>query len=640
MISAEQRLIDELACGGAPFALLCRSENESGAVIELLRGELHEVPSTAGLPDTPTCARDSHDLLAILPYRVVGERGFAHRPDAVPISYLRVTQQFRLDRERFRDAVPDRRIEVADGDFDLGDTEYAELVARVIAEEIGRGAGANFVLRRTWQGRIQGWDVRTGLALFARLLAGERSAYWTFLVYTGDRMLIGASPERHVSLDRGQVVMTPISGTYRYPDGGPTTGGVLNFLADGKEANELYMVLDEELKMMCQLCDDPYVRGPELQEMAHLAHTRYVISGHSDRDYREVLRATLLAPTVTGSPLENACRVIARFEPDGRGYYAGVLALIGRDERGARRMDSAIMIRTADIDRSGGMRIGVGATVVRDSDPAAEAQETRAKAAGLLNALQHNIIRPSYPDVGGRDAVRRALAARNRPLAPLWLEPAPSSPEHAGRTAVIIDGEDSFTAMGARLLRALGFAVTVTRFDAPLDPLGFDLAVVGPGPGDPRDLADPKVARLRALTHELLASEKPFFSVCLGHQVLSGVLGLPVRRRSVSNQGVLRVIDLFGNPEPVYFYNAFEAHSATDFFETPHRTRPVAVSRDPRTGEVHALRGDGFASLQFHPASVMSRNGSAIVAELVSGLLTPAELSAAAVDKVGECSLN
>ncbi len=126
-----------------------------------------------------------------------------------------------------------------------------------------------------------------------------------------------------MSLDDGVAVMNPISGTFRYPRGGPTVSSVLDFLADGKETHELYMVLDEELKMMSRVCDDAHVVGPHLKEMAHLAHTEYRIVGRTARDVREVLRETLLAPTVTGSPVQSACRVIAAFEPGGRGYYSG-----------------------------------------------------------------------------------------------------------------------------------------------------------------------------------------------------------------------------------------------------------------------------------------------------------------------------
>ncbi len=50
------------------------------------------------------------------------------------------------------------------------------------------------------------------------------------------------------------------------------------------------------------------------------------------------------------------------------------------------------------------------------------------------------------------------------------------------------------------------------------------------------------------------------------------------------------------------------------------------------TGEVHGLRGPGFTSVQFHPESVMTRNGAAILDSLVTGALAPvphpAELTA------------
>ncbi|MFL4341875.1 chorismate-binding protein, partial [Pseudomonas aeruginosa] len=98
-------------------------------------------------------------------------------------------------------------------------------------------------------------------------------------------------------------------------------------------------------------------------------------------------RETLFAPTVTGSPLESACRVIRRYEPQGRGYYSGVAALIGGDGQGGRTLDSAILIRTAEIEGDGRLRIGVGSTIVRHSDPLGEAAESRAKASGLLAAL-------------------------------------------------------------------------------------------------------------------------------------------------------------------------------------------------------------------------------------------------------------
>ncbi|EZO07453.1 hypothetical protein AJ63_06325, partial [Pseudomonas aeruginosa 3576] len=44
---------------------------------------------------------------------------------------------------------------------------------------------------------------------------------------------------------------------------------------------------------------------------------------------------------------------------------------------------------------------------------------------------------------------------------------------------------------------------------------------------------------------------------------------------------------------------------------------PIEISRDRETGEVHALRGPRFASMQFHPESVLTREGPRIIADLL-----------------------
>src|SRR5262249_2039500 len=285
--------------------------------------------------------------------------------------------------------------------------------------EIGTGEGANFVLKRSFLAQVEDYSVGAALAVFDRLLHGESGAHWTFLVHTGERTLIGASPERHLTLLDGVPTMNPISGTYRYPRTGVTLSGLLDFLADRKESDELYMVLDEELKMMGRICaTGGQVTGPRLKPMARLAHTEYLVEGRSTLDVRGVLRQTMFAPTVTGSPLENACRVIARHERTGRGYYSGVLALVGRDRTGARTLDSTIVIRTADVDAAGRLRIDVGATLVRHSDPNSEAAETRAKAATLLAAFGLD-----QPGPGAGPAAAEPVAAggpgAGRPVAAL-----------------------------------------------------------------------------------------------------------------------------------------------------------------------------------------------------------------------------
>ena len=148
------------------------------------------------------------------------------------------------------------------------------------------------------------------------------------------------------------------------------------------------MVVDEELKMMCDICHEGgQVLGPFLKPMTHLIHTEYLLAGRSDRDHREILRDTMYAATVTGAPVENACRLIADYEPEGRGYYGAALALFGRSPDGTPTMDSPILIRTADVSPAGELKVTAGATLVRDSDAAYEVAETRAKAGGILSAF-------------------------------------------------------------------------------------------------------------------------------------------------------------------------------------------------------------------------------------------------------------
>ncbi|WP_416967135.1 anthranilate synthase family protein [Streptomyces sp. 4F14] len=596
-----------------PFALLRRrTPGHDADTVELLIGRTEVYDRLAGLPD---------EGLALIPFRQIRERGFDVRDDGTPLTVLLPEETHVLTLDEALAQLPSHDVRVTGGRFDVDDEEYGEIVGRVLRDEIGSGEGANFVIRRTYEGEIEGFGRADALALFRRLLEGERGAYWTFVVHTGERTLVGASPEVHVRMSGGTVVMNPISGTYRYPAEGPTPEHLLDFLADGKEIEELSMVVDEELKMMCTVGDmGGVVIGPRLKEMAHLAHTEYELRGKSSLDVRDVLRETLFAATVTGSPVQNACRVIERHESGGRGYYAGALALLGRDAGGAQTLDSPILIRTADISAEGRLKVSVGATLVRGSDPAGEVAETHAKAAGVLAALGVRPSRPrseqGRPRLSDDPRVRAALDSRRGSLAPFWLRMQEPSATSAGH-ALVVDGEDTFTAMLAHVLRTGGFEVTVRRYDEP----GLRAAVLahpgpvvlGPGPGDPSDLADPKMRFLRELAAELLRGHRHgVLGVCLGHELIAAELGMGIVRKEVPFQGAQVEIDLFGRAETVGFYNSFVARCGKEI-------DGVEVSR-AENGEVHALRGPGFAGVQFHPESVLTINGAEIVRELLGAV--------------------
>ncbi|MDQ0388240.1 phenazine biosynthesis protein phzE [Streptomyces sp. DSM 42143] len=611
--------LDGLLADPRPFALLRRrTPGHDHDTVELLLGPVTEHDRLADLPG---------EGLALVPFRQIRERGFDVRDDGTPLLVLTPEERYDVPLADVLAALPAHDVRVEGGGFDVDDEEYAEIVGRVLDEEIGAGEGANFVIRRTYEGRIDGFGRADALALFRRLLEGERGAYWTFVVHTGDRTLVGASPEVHVRMSGGTVVMNPISGTYRYPAEGPTPEHLLGFLADGKEIEELSMVVDEELKMMCTVGDmGGVVVGPRLKEMAHLAHTEYELRGKSSLDVREVLKETMFAATVTGSPVQNACRVIERHEAGGRGYYAGALALLGSDSGGAQTLDSPILIRTADIDAGGRLRVPVGATLVRGSDPEGEVAETHAKAAGVLAALGVRPSRPraeaGRPKLADDPRVRAALDGRRASLAPFWLRMQEPSDALTGH-ALVVDGEDTFTAMLAHVLRSSGLAVSVRRYDEEglrEAVLGHEGPVVlGPGPGDPSDPADPKMRFLRALTADVLRQRRHgVLGVCLGHELIAAELGLEIVRKEVPYQGAQTEIDLFGRRETVGFYNSFTAR-CDDGAALELAAHGVEVSR-AAGGEVHALRGPGFAGVQFHPESVLTLNGAAIVRELAGQL--------------------
>jgi phenazine biosynthesis protein phzE len=461
-------------------------------------------------------------------------------------------------------------------------------------------------------------------------LIHEYGAYWTFLFYDGEQYHIGASPERHISSRKGEVRMNPISGTFRkgeYTSTADCCAGVLSFLEDEKEIYELFMVVDEELKIMAELCEGGgTVIGPMLKEMSRLMHTEYVLIGRSKRDPISLFRGGMFAPTVTGSPLQSAFRVIESYEPSSRGYYGAALMLLGRDADGDATMDAPITIRTFAVDRQGHATARVGATLVRRSKPADEVKETEAKIAGLLNAVRQTSLsslppsrRPEkiLPQIDPEE-IHVRLHRRNLYLSRFWFEPQHldfnAVPALANKKIVIIDNEDSFSVMLKRMLEQMGAQITLTSFADYDGDLPTDLTIVGPGPGDPNDESDPKMVKVRGIVERLLLSKRPFLAECLGHQILCRVLGLRVARKDLPFQGTQEQIDFFGRQERVGFYNTFCGMAEVELDE-------VAVASDPTTKEIHALRGPSFLGVQFHLESILTPSGYALLRDAVLDLL-------------------
>lgn len=614
------------------FAVIRRNGLEE---VDVISGPIVDVQNLADIPlETGPNARD---VLVLVPYRQVRERGYAAQDDGTPLRCLIVNERDTVSVREALESLPDLEVPTDSLGFDTPDEEYAEIVRRVIDHEIGQGEGANFVIRRSFRATTPVSPAAAVLTWLRTLLVTEPGAYWTFAVHTPGHSLVGATPERHISVKNGLVTMNPISGTFRHPVEGPTRAGALRFLADAKESEELFMVVDEEMKMMSAVCPGGgRILGPYLKQMSKLSHTEYLLEGRTKLDPRDVLRTTMFAPTVTGSPMENACAVIDRHEEGGRGYYSGVLAFFesqASHEGDPYALDAPILIRTAHVDANGLISVSAGATLVRMSTPEGEVAETRTKAAGVLSALGL-IARDPVPDsieLNKQPGVAAALAARNEKLASFWMDSqgTKEDPPFAQRTALVIDCGDQFTEMLAHQLRHLGMNTSVIRWDSVKDASSYDLVVFGPGPGDPRQTGI-RMTTVRSLMRARLISGKPLLAVCLSHQILSLLAGLPVEPLPSPRQGVRLEVDVFGSRAAIGFYNTFSAIRTVDQVRTPKLD--LEISADETV--VSALRGDGVASIQGHLESVLSTDGLTTLERLIRMAFATAPVSGQAMNQL------
>lgn len=611
-----------------PFFLM-RRKNEARVLVctgDIAKfRELDEIPLVEGASAEGGVGAEAFDTVNLVPFAQARERGFPVHDDGEPIVSLQIKHWAYHALEDVIDAIPNIALTVGDLEFSTTPEEYEAIIRRIVQEEIGGGQGANFVIARRGTVDLPGITGEGVLSIFRSLLLNEFGTYWTFAFFDGEHYHIGVSPERHISAQRGEVMMNPISGTFRknpQASAQQNQDAFLDFLRDEKEIFELFMVSDEELKIMCEICDHGgAVIGPLLKEMSRLIHTEYLLMGKSGRSLTELLRRSMFAPTVTGSPVLSAFRVIKRYETESRGYYGGTIGLIGRDAEGQPTLDAPITIRTIQIDREGKAVVRVGTTLVRGSDPASEVKETEVKIAGLINAIraagQQRAPQVRLLEGVDQETVQILLQGRNQYLSRFWFEPQSANfcevPELRGKTVTIVDAEDDFTMMIKRLIAQMGAQVRVVSFEHYRED-DADILLCGPGPGDPTAVDDPKMRRMTEIIRSRLDSKRPMFAVCLSHQILCHQLGLPVVSKEVPFQGAQEQIDLFGTPERVGFYNTFTGIA--------DRAIPgVEFSYDPATREIHAIRSEHFYGVQFHAESILTTRGYDITRQILMRLL-------------------
>ncbi|MEV6300914.1 anthranilate synthase component I [Actinoplanes sp. NPDC051861] len=222
-----------------------------------------------------------------------------------------------------------------------------------------------------------------------RVLRATNPSPYMYLLRFDDFDIVGSSPEAHLKVSNNRTALLhPIAGT-RWRGATPEQDAALaaELLADPKERSEHVMLVDLGRNDLGRVCEPGTVEVPEFARIERYSHVMHIVSTvvgrlREDRSAFDALAATFPAGTLSGAPKVRAMEIIEELEPTRRGLYGGTVGYFGF----TGDMDMAIAIRTALI-KDGVAYVGAGAGIVADSDPAAEEQETRNKAAAVLAAI-------------------------------------------------------------------------------------------------------------------------------------------------------------------------------------------------------------------------------------------------------------
>ncbi|MBX9603306.1 MAG: anthranilate synthase component I [Bryobacteraceae bacterium] len=460
----------------------------------------------------------------------------------------------------------------------VSDHTPAEYMANVETVREGMRIG-NFyevVLRQTFSTTYSGKPSE----LFKGIQQASPSPYEFFLQF-GDEQLIGASPEMFVRVEGRRVETCPISGTARRT-GDPIRDAesIRELLNSAKEESELTMCsdVDRNDKSRVSVPGSVKVIGRRLIESyAGVFHTVDHVEGILDGrfDSLDAFLTHMWAVTVIGAPKKSAAQAIEDLERDARGWYGGAVGMLSMDGT----MNTGILIRTVHL-RDGIARYPVGATLLYDSVPEAEEQETRMKATGFFRVMQP----PADP----------AAAADTAP------------DQGRGVRLLLVDNDDCFIHTLANYARQTGADVVTYRAGFPLSlirEIAPDVILISPGPGRPADFGVPGLVRHAA---EL---EIPTFGVCLGLQGIVeafggelGVLDYPMHGKpslvSHTGEGVFE-----GLPSP---FRVGRYHSL--FAKPEHLPAALEVTARTEDGVIMGVRHRHLPieAVQFHPESILS----------------------------------
>ena len=230
---------------------------------------------------------------------------------------------------------------------------------------------------------------------YRRLRTGDPSLFAAYLdlgpsPLTGQpRAILSASPEPFLAVNPQGVVSTdPIKGTRpRGRDRAEDRALACELLNSAKDRAENVMIVDVLRNDLGRVCRPGSVRVPRLCRLERTVAVQHLVSTITGRlepgkDAFDLLAVSFPGGSITGAPKIRAMEILEGLEPVRRGPYTGALGWFGPD--GA--MQTSILIRTFVADGRR-LTLHVGGGITYQSDPAAEWDETVAKARGPLGAI-------------------------------------------------------------------------------------------------------------------------------------------------------------------------------------------------------------------------------------------------------------
>jgi anthranilate synthase len=436
--------------------------------------------------------------------------------------------------------------------------------------------------------------------VFDRLKRANPAPYGSLVNLGEGEFLVSASPEMYVRVEGSRIETCPICGTIRRgADAIEDADRILELLNSKKDESELTMCTDVDRNDKSRVCVAGSVKvigRRQIEIYSRLIHTVDHVEGvlRPEFDALDGFLSHAWAVTVTGAPKLWAIRFIEEQERSSRRWYGGAIGRLTFDGN----MNTGLTLRTIRM-QDGIAETRVGATLLYDSDPVAEEDETELKAAALFGAI-----------AGNRAATQPAVAA------------TPQS--GAGRKVVLIDHEDSFVHTLAGYIRQTGAQCSTLRHDFARADLADgpppDLVLLSPGPGRPDDFS------MRETLDLLLKRRIPIFGVCLGLQGIVEYFGGALDVLDVPMHGKPSVIRASGNR----LFGGLPSEFTVGRYHSLYARRTalpseLSIAAETADGVIMAIEHKTLpiAAVQFHPESIMTPPngiGLPIIAAMLSTL--------------------